>query len=151
MRQARLESPSYYLWNSCSTDIAIGAFKQKGWGANPAKFVWNNGCWFPAGRKGRPSNLSMNKHGLKIRLFNQRYKQEKITREYKKELIFSANHSYQVGWNAFLLNEQCCYRPRSFYSREWLRGWNCAYLKNQERLCALTVWTRTAGTFWRYC
>ena len=41
------------------------------------------------------------KYGLKIRLFNQRYKQEKITREYKKELIFSAKHSYQVGWNAF--------------------------------------------------
>jgi hypothetical protein len=45
------------------------------------------------------------------------------------EIIFPAERPYQVGWNAFLLNEQCRYRPKSFYSREWLRGWNCAYLK----------------------
>lgn len=50
--------------------------------------------------------------------------------------IFPASRPYDVGWNAFIANDKCPYRPTSFYAREWLRGWNCAYLKNQERLRA---------------
>ena len=49
---------------------------------------------------------------------------------------FPAERPYQVGWNAFVLNKNCRYRPKSFYARDWQRGWNCAFLKNQERLCA---------------
>ena len=48
---------------------------------------------------------------------------------------FPAERPYQVGWNAFLLNENCRYRPKSFYARDWQRGWNCAFLTNHERLC----------------
>lgn len=47
--------------------------------------------------------------------------------------IFPADRPYQVGWNAFIFDHDCIYRRNSFYFREWLRGWNCAYLKNQER------------------
>ena len=31
------------------------------------------------------------------------------------EIIFPAERPYQVGWNAFLLNEQCRYRPPSMF------------------------------------
>jgi hypothetical protein len=50
--------------------------------------------------------------------------------------IFPADRPYQIGWNAFINNDYCRYRRGSFYAREWLRGWDCAYLNNQARLCA---------------
>jgi hypothetical protein len=50
--------------------------------------------------------------------------------------IFPADRPYQVGWNAFLTDDRCPYRRQSFYAREWLRGWDCAFLKNKDRRIA---------------
>jgi hypothetical protein len=50
--------------------------------------------------------------------------------------VFPAERPYQVGWNAFITNEQCRYRKGSFYAREWQRGWDRAFLKNKARLYA---------------
>jgi hypothetical protein len=52
------------------------------------------------------------------------------------DLIHPDDTPFKLGWNAFITNDRCRFRPKSFYQREWQRGWNCAYLKNQERLCA---------------
>ena len=50
--------------------------------------------------------------------------------------IFPATTPFENGWNAFITNDECPYRKKSFYEREWLRGWNKAYLANRKRLCA---------------
>ena len=47
--------------------------------------------------------------------------------------FFPAERPHQVGWNAFIYDNDCFYRRNSFYAREWLRGWNLAFLANQER------------------
>jgi hypothetical protein len=52
------------------------------------------------------------------------------------EPYFPADRPFQVGWNAFIYNNDCYYRRNSFYFREWLRGWNCAFLNNQRRFYA---------------
>jgi hypothetical protein len=57
----------------------LGHFKKKAGKQTQPSFVWNNGCWFPAGGTGRPSNMNKNKYGLKTRLFNQKHQQEKAT------------------------------------------------------------------------
>ena len=44
--------------------------------------------------------------------------------------FFPAERPDQVGWNAFIYDNDCFYRRNSFYTREWLRGWNLAFLAN---------------------
>lgn len=50
--------------------------------------------------------------------------------------IYPAKKPYDVGWNAFINDDGCPYRPLSFYEREWHRGWNHAYQKNRESVIA---------------
>jgi hypothetical protein len=50
--------------------------------------------------------------------------------------IFPAKTPYEHGFNAFIANEDCPYRTRSFYEREWYRGWNIAFNKNKDRFVA---------------
>jgi ribosome modulation factor len=50
--------------------------------------------------------------------------------------IFPATTPFENGWNAFISNDECPYRKKSFYEREWLRGWNKAYMANRQRLSA---------------
>ena len=48
--------------------------------------------------------------------------------------IFPAKTPYEIGYNAFIANDECVYRKGSFYEREWHRGWNTAYCESQVRL-----------------
>lgn len=50
--------------------------------------------------------------------------------------IFPAKTPFDHGYNAFLNNEECPYRIKSFYEREWNRGYNRAFNKNKERFIA---------------
>ena len=56
----------------------LGHFHKKAGEQTQPSFVWNNGCWFPAGRAGRPSNMNKKKYGLKTRLFNWRHNGKKL-------------------------------------------------------------------------
>ena len=50
------------------------------------------------------------------------------------DLIYPEQRPFEIGWNAFITNEKCRFRPKSFYQREWQRGWNAAYFEHLEKL-----------------
>ena len=51
----------------------------------------------------------------------------------KYEPYFSRRPALLAGLEYIYLQPRLHLSQEQFYFREWLRGWNCAYLKNQER------------------